>query len=79
MAHILQSSLVRCGQYSFTTEPPSVLNWLTVALSLAVGFWIRSNNSAPLHCQSKSPEQTLPSGQSASVANCTSGNRVKKV
>ena len=46
--HLLQSSLVRCGQYSRTAGPPSVLNLLTVAVSFAVGFWIRSNNSSPL-------------------------------
>ena len=48
ISHLLQSSLVRCGQYSRTAGPPSVLNLLTVAVSFAVGFWIRSNNSSPL-------------------------------
>ena len=43
-----QSSLVRWGQYSRTAGPPAVLNFSTVALSLAVGFCISSRSSSPL-------------------------------
>ena len=28
--------------------PPAVLNFSTVAISFAVGFWIRSRSSSPL-------------------------------
>ena len=48
-ADLLQSSLVRWGQYSLTAGPPSVLKRFTVAVSFAVGFCIKSSSSSPLH------------------------------
>ena len=46
--YMQQSSLVRWGQYSRMAGPPAVLNFSTVAVSFAVGFWIRSRSSSPL-------------------------------